>query len=135
MTVDATDSEQTCGQELADAAEVPQRWGDLMNHVALNLEGHARWVGADSTAAKQEHDALLRVAHEYRAMADAANRAATAMQAMKDLAPTPHDPSRMDRAAQANWLCAKIQMQRDFAALLSRHANESEQALAQLKEH
>jgi hypothetical protein len=103
-----------------------------MNHVATNMEWHARWVGSESTAAKTEHEALLRVARAYRAMADAASRAAAAMIAMNELPPAPHDPSQVDRAAQAAWMRAKIQMQRDFAALIARHADQSEAALAQL---
>ena len=72
-------TEQTCGQELAASAEVPQKWQELMNHVATNMEWHATWVGTGSGAANAEHAALLRVAGEYRAMASAAGRAATAM--------------------------------------------------------
>jgi hypothetical protein len=124
---------QTCGQELAASAEVPQKWQELMNHVATNMEGHAAWVGSDSGAAKAEHDALLRVAGEYRAMASAAGRAATAMKAMKDLPPTAHDPARLDRSGQIRFMRAKIQMQRDFARLLTRHAEESEKALAEME--
>jgi hypothetical protein len=126
-------TEQTCGQELAAAAEVPQKWGELMKHVATNMEWHAGWVGTASPAARREHEALLRVMREYRAMADAADRAAIAMRAMRDLAPTPHDAAKLDRAAQARWMRAKIQMQRDFAAIITRHASESEKALAELQ--
>jgi hypothetical protein len=129
----ASMTEQTCGQELAASAEVPRKWQELMNHVATNMEGHATWVGTDSGAAKAEHAALLRVAGEYRAMASAAGRAATAMKAMKDLAPAAHDPARLDRLGQARFMRAKIQMQREFARLLTRHAEESEKALAELE--
>ena len=100
--------EETCGQEMAASAEVPQKWQELMDHVATNMEWHATWVGIDSAAAKREHDALIRVVGEYRAMAATAGRAATAMKAMKDLAPIPHDPSKVDHAGQARWMRAKI---------------------------
>jgi hypothetical protein len=129
----ALNEEQTCGQEISAAAEVPEGWQQLMDHVATNMEWHAGWVGAGSSAAKREHDALVRVAVEYRAMAAAAARAATAMRAMHELPPAPHDPSKLDRAAQAQWMRAKIQMQRDFAGLLTRHAEDSEKALAELE--
>jgi len=129
----AAAAEQTCGQELAASAEVPQKWGALMEHVAGNMEWHAGWVGTGSPAAKREHDALLRVATDYRAMAAAAARAATAMTGMKDLEPVPHDRSKLDRAAQARWMRAKIKMQREFAALLVQHAEDSDKALAELE--
>jgi hypothetical protein len=127
--------EQTCGQEMAASAEVPRKWQELMNHVATNMEWHATWVGADSPAAKNEHDALLRVAAEYRAMANSAGRAASAMAAMNDLAPARHDPSKVDRGNQTRWMRTKIKMQRDFASLLSRHAEDSEKALAETQRH
>jgi hypothetical protein len=73
------------------------------------------------------------VAREYRAMAAAAGRAATAMRAMKDLPGVPHDRSKLDRPAQAAWMRAKIKMQRQFAATLLRHAEDSEKALSELE--
>jgi hypothetical protein len=115
----------TCGQELAAAAEVPLKWQALMDHVAGNMETHAAWVGSAPGAARREHEAMLRVAAAYRAMAAAAG------QEMRDLPPAPHDPARLDRPALARWMRAKIAMQRDLAAVLVRHAEESEAALAE----
>jgi hypothetical protein len=122
-------NEQTCGQEMAVSAEVPLRWQALMDHVAGNMDAHATWVGTATPAAKQEHDALRRVATAYRAMAWAAGSAAQAMQAMKDLPPAPHDPAKRDGAAWASWMREKIRLQRELAALLERHAADSEHAL------
>lgn len=126
-------AEQTCGQELAASAEVPRTWGELMEHVAGNMEWHARWVGTGTPAARREHDAMLRVVAAYRAMARAAAQADAAMTAMKDLPPAPHDRAKIDRTAQARYMRTKIDMQRAFSALLLRHAEESEQALAELE--
>ncbi len=119
----------SCGKELADDAEVPLKWQALMDHVATNMEAHAAWVGANTDEARAEQDGLVAVANAYRAMADAAGRAAAAMTAMRDLAPAPHDPTRLDRAALGRWMTAKVAMQRDFAALLERHAAASDAAL------
>jgi len=127
-------AEQPCGQEMAASAVVPLKWQELMTHVASNMEWHATWVGVDSTAAKREHDALLRVANAYRAMASAAARAATEMAAMKGLESAPHDPGKLDRAEQASWMRTKIKIQREFAGLLIRHAEDSDKALAEMDE-
>src|SRR5580692_6616925 len=96
--------EMTCGQEMAADAEVPELLARLMRHVAGNMETHATWVGAGA-----EHDALRIVAREYVAIADAAARAARAMQAMRDIPGAPHDPTRLDRAALARWMGEKIE--------------------------
>jgi hypothetical protein len=127
------DVEPTCGEELAASAEVPERWSALMHHVAANLEAHAAWVGTASDAARREQAALSRVAAAYREMADAGARAAAVMRSMRDLPPAPHDPAKMDGSALAAWMRAKIEMQRAFAALVIRHAEESERALAALE--
>jgi len=125
-------AEETCGQELARDAEVPDSLGQLMAHVVKNMDAHARWVGA-SPAGAREQAAMERVADAYRALASAAAQAADAMRAMKDLPAAPHDPGRWDRAAQARWMREKIALQRDFAAMILRHAQASESALAALE--
>lgn len=122
----------TCGQDVAASAEIPELWQALMNHVATNLEAHAVWVGVDSIAAKREHDALRRVAGEYRAMAEAAGRAAAAMKAMRDMAAAPHEPSKLDPARQERRMREKIAMQRELARLLLRHAADSDAAMDEL---
>jgi hypothetical protein len=126
------EAEETCGQELARDAEVPESLSRLMAHVVKNMDAHARWVGA-SPAGAREQAALERVATAYRALAAAAAQAAAAMRDMKDLPPAPHDPTKWDRAAQARWMREKIALQRDFAALILRHAQASEAALAALE--
>ena len=103
----------TYQEELAAGAEVPERWRDLMRHVAENMEAHG----------------LGRLAHAYRGMADAADEAARTMRAPDN--PAPADPG--DLAALARWMEKKIAMQRELAALLTRHADESEVVLARLR--
>lgn len=130
-TVPPEREEETCGQEIAAAAEIPLRWQALMDHVAANMDAHAIWVGQASPAAQQEHDGLRRVAAATRAMAAAAGAAAQAMAAMRAVPPAPHDPARRDAAGWARWMREKIRMQRELATLLEQHAAESERALDQ----
>src|SRR4051794_18368128 len=101
-------SERPCGQERAADAEVPAALAVLMRHVADNMDRHATWVGTDPEAARRENEALAGVAVRYRAIAAAAEEAAGAMIAMRDLPPAAHDPARLDRAALAGWMRAKI---------------------------
>jgi hypothetical protein len=122
--------EPTCGQELAADAEVPAALGALFRHVADNMDAHARWVGDATAPARRERDALADVAERYRAISSAAEGAAAAMAAMRELPAAPHDPARLDRAALAAWMRAKIEKQRAFAALILRHAADSDAALA-----
>jgi hypothetical protein len=132
----AKTEDQTCGEELAADAEVPERWRDLARHVAHNMEAHARrvdasapGVGPANAAAQRERDGLLRVARAYREMADAADRAAEAMRAMRDAPAAPPDPARRDPAALARWMTAKVALQRELATILLRHADASERLM------
>jgi len=125
--------EVTCGEELAGAAEVPQLLGELWEHVAANMVSHAKWVGTATPEAAAEHDALSHLAREYRTIAAAAERAAALMKSLHGLAPAPHDPSRLDRAAQARFMRRKIELQVGLAQLLLSHAETSRGALAELE--
>jgi hypothetical protein len=128
-------AEETCGQELARDAEVPDRLGRLMAYVADNMETHAAWVGAGVPEAKREHDALLEIAEAYRAIGKAAARAARAMRDMKDFPAAPHDPDKLDRDGFRAWMREKIRMQRELADLLHDHADASEDVLRKLDAH
>jgi hypothetical protein len=123
----------TCGEELAADAEVPEALARLMRHVAENMDAHARWVGATAApAAARERSGLEAVARAYRDIADASDWAASVMKTMLAVPAAPHDPAELDRAALARWMREKIELQRAFAALLTRHADDSEAALARL---
>lgn len=131
MTID----EATCGQELAQDAEVPELLGELWEHVAGNLAVHAKWVGTATREAALEHDSLMHIAREYRAIAAAAERAAAIMRSMADHPPAPHDPSRADRSAQARFIRRKVELQLQLADLLVQHAETSRRALGELELH
>jgi len=124
--------EMTCGQEMASDSEVPEKLARLMSHVATNMEAHAKWAGS-SVGGKQEHDQLMVVAREYEAIAAAAGRAARAMKDMRSVPPVQHNRALFDRPAQARWMRAKIEMQLEFAQLLTRHAEISKKVLAEME--
>lgn len=121
--------EETCGQELARDADVPELLAELWQHVARNMTEHARWVGTETPAAAAEHDALVHIAREYRSIAAAAERAAAVMRAMHDLPAAPHDPSRVEPQERVRYLRRKIELQLDLAELLRRHAQASQSVL------
>ncbi len=124
-----TVSEQSCGQELANGAEVPDQLARLFAHVAENMDMHAEWVGTGSPDALREHDAMRGAAGAYRKIATAASDAGSFMRGLSSLPAVPHDPAGLDRQALAAWMRTKIALQRDFARLLIEHAAESERVL------
>ena len=125
-------SESTCGEELAASAVVPEKIGELMRHVAVNLRAHADWVGDRTDAARAEREAMTSVAEHYERLARAAADAAAKMRSLDDLAPAPHDPATFDVPAFRSWMRDKIRLQRALAELISEHAAASENALERL---
>src|SRR5215510_7668976 len=126
------DQEETCGQELAGSAVVPEQFAALFKHVAVNIRDHAAWVGTTNADAKREHDAMLSVAHGYEAISAEAQRTANLMRTLHELAPTAHDPKKWDREKFATWMKAKVRMQRTLANLLLEHAEQSERVLERI---
>jgi hypothetical protein len=127
-----TEVEESCGQELAGSAEVPDQLSRLFAHVAENMDAHAEWVGTRSPEALREHGAMRAAAAAYRKIATAASEAASLMRGQRDLPAASHDPGRLDGQALAGWMRTKITMQREFARLLLEHAAQSERALESL---
>lgn len=124
------EEEQSCGQELAASADIPDGFGRLFRHVAINLRQHASSVGTESAPASLEHDALLRVAVGYEEMADAAERAATFMRSLATLPAVPHGTAGFDRDDFVDWMTTKIAIQRRLGSTLLEHAEQSADVLA-----
>jgi hypothetical protein len=124
--------EKSCGHELAQGAEVPEKLAELFAHVAKNMDVHAAWAGKESPDAAREHDAMRSVAEAYRKIATAAGDAAALMRGWQDLPSVPHDPARLDRRGLAEWMRAKVEMQRAFARMLLEHAALSERVLEEM---
>ncbi len=121
---------ESCGAELAEDAVVPEQLAKLMEHVSINMDAHARWVGTGTPEAELEHRWLLKVADDYRGIAAAALRAVVTMRGMRNLEPAPHDPNTWNQAEFSRWMQKKIELQRAFAGLLLEHAAASERVLA-----
>jgi hypothetical protein len=121
--------DQTCGQELAQGAIIPEQVAVLFAHVAHNLRQHAKWVGETSPEAAAEHTAMIAVADGYEAISAEAQRICNLMRTLKDLPAAPHDPEAQDRKALAEWMQSKVNVQRKLAKLLNEHADQSERAL------
>lgn len=124
--------EDTCGQELAAGASVPEQLGALFQHVAENLRDHAAWVGTTTADAKREHDAMLATAESYEQISNKSQQAAAAMRALEQLPAAPHDANKLDRQKLAVWMRKKVELQRKLAGVLLEHAEQSQRVLDEL---
>lgn len=124
--------EESCGQELAGSAVIPEQFALLFEHVAVNLRDHAEWVGTLTLAARQEHDAMLAVAEGYEAISGEARSTAKLMRTLGALPSAPHPAEKWNRAKFEIWMKAKVELQRQLAQMLIEHAEQSERALKQM---
>jgi hypothetical protein len=127
-----SDQEDTCGQELAAGAVIPEQLGALLIHVAGNLREHAAWVGSATPAAKREQEAMLATAQRYEALGAQAQETAASLRALAQLPAAEHDPGKLDRQKLAVWMKTKIELQRKLAGSLLEHAEASQRVLDEL---
>jgi len=125
-------AEETCGQELATGANVPDQLGALFKHVAENLREHAAWVGNATPEAKREHEALLSAAERYESIGSEAQQTATSLRSFAQLPAAPHDPSKLDKQKLGAFLKKKVELQRKLAGALLEHAEQSQRVLDDL---
>lgn len=122
----------TCGQELAAGAVIPEQLGALFEHVAENLRDHAAWVGDATPEAKREQEAMLASAQRYQSLGAQARELAGSQRALAQLPAAAHDPRKLDRKKLASWMKTKIELQRKLASALLEHAEESQRVLDEL---
>ena len=125
-------AEETCGQELASGASVPEQLSALFKHLAENLRDHAAWVGNATPEAKREQEALLAAAERYQSISDQAAQTANQLRGLAQLPAAAHDASKLDRNKLAASMRTKIELQRKLAGVLLEHAEQSQRVLDDL---
>jgi hypothetical protein len=119
----------TCGQGLAEHAELHARLGDLLQAMAGNLEAHLGAVGTDAASQPERaaYESLLathrRVAAELAALADE-------MAGYRDLPMATHDMEKMSSAEAVGAFQAFIDAEHSVADLLSDWVARDRQMIA-----
>ena len=117
--------------EMAKAAlPLPTKFAELMTAVSEGMTAHGAWVGAGKDkASKDEAASFKKLAADHKALATAAKKAATDMEAATKLAPAPHDMTKADPKGGEHAL-ATAKLEREMAALMIKHAEETEKMVA-----
>jgi hypothetical protein len=124
-------AEKSCGEKLSENAKYPRELNKVVTSAADFYEAHARWIGTGDAAAKAEHDKLMSLAKEHRALADQAKKVADSLQASSSLPAAKHATPPTPEVRQA---MERLQQEmRTFAQLLERGAHENQQALKAMK--
>ncbi len=120
-------TEKSCGEKLAENAKYPRQLNKVVTSAADFYQAHADWVGTGDEASKAEHDKLVQLAKEHRALAQNAKTLADSLQASSSLPAASHARPPTPEVRQA---MERLQREmRTFAQLLERGARENQQAL------
>jgi hypothetical protein len=127
--MDASDVQQpTCGQGLAEHAELHVRLAALLAAMAGNLEAHLAAVGPDSSS-RPEREAYESLLATHRRLAAELGALADEMTGYRDLPMAEHDMEKIASAEAVGALQAFLAAEREAADWLSRSAAALESAL------
>jgi hypothetical protein len=110
--------QQTCGQGLAENAELPARLAGVTEAMADVLQAHMQALYLEDAAARQEHAVYLRLVEEQRQAAGRLRAVAAEMEAARDLPMGRHDEATMGSPEAGDALQRYLEARRKLAALL-----------------
>lgn len=120
---------KTCGQMMAEKADLPAKMSEVMTSVADMMDAHAKLM-TGSKEAKQEAAAFTKMAKEHRDLATRFKKTSDGMKKMGDLPAAEHDMAKMkaDPKVQAS-MKAMLQSHKDMIALMQREVAEMEKMM------
>jgi hypothetical protein len=125
------DADKSCGQKLSENAKYPRQLNAVLTSAADFYQAHAQWVGTGDAAAKAEHDKLMQLVKEHRALADEARKVSDSLQASASLPAAEHARPPTPEVRQS---MEKLQREmHTFAQLLERGVRENRQALQAMR--
>ncbi|MSP60732.1 MAG: hypothetical protein EXR72_10395 [Myxococcales bacterium] len=119
-----------CAEMAKATLPLPAKFVELMTAVSEGMTAHAAWVGAGKDkASKDEAASFKKLAADQKAVAAATKKVVTDMEAATKLAPAPHDMTKADPKGGERAL-ATAKLEREMAALMIKHAEDTEKMVA-----
>lgn len=122
----------TCGQGLAQQAELPQKLGELIGSVARILEVHTRALDRTDSSTAPEHDAYIAVAASHRAAAQSLQALADSMSRHRDIPMGKHDMAVMLSTDAMEAFEDFVRLERELKALLDARLEEHQKMLIEM---
>ncbi len=120
-----------CGAMMKQMAALPNKFSELMTAIADGQAGHAAMLTGKDAASVAEAAAMKKVAQDHRDLSAAAKKAATDMEAMGTLAAVPNEPKPDAKGLEMMQKGATLE--KEMAAMMVKHAEETEKMIAQMK--
>ena len=125
----------TCGQGVAANAALPAAVGEVIAALARNLDAHQRALDASDPAARQEHDAYLRLIAEQRRIASELVATAEHMRGNADLPMGKHDMQVMTAPPVLEAFQSLVRAEEQLLALLHERLEQDRAMLEVIAGH
>ena len=123
------DQQPTCGQGLAEHAELPAKVADVFGAVAENLEMHLIALDATDKRSRPEFDAYVALATQHRELESRLRALAQQMESYRDVPMAEHDMSVMTSPQTAQAFERLIAHEDALAAALEKRVGRYRQML------
>jgi hypothetical protein len=124
------DEPQTCGEGLAQRADLPTRLSALMAAMVDVLEAHEHALDLTDENARMEHAAYEQLIDDYRGLSSALRTTAAHMLGCRDLPAARHHAEAMLASENRRALSNLVERERVLAAFLKMWFEEDQALLA-----
>jgi hypothetical protein len=108
----------TCGEGLAENAQLPAKLADLTSAMADTLEAHLQALDLEDENARREQDVYVRLVDEQRRIAALLRTTSEEMQRCRTLPMAAHDPEKLASADAREAFARFVGAEEALATLL-----------------
>lgn len=127
------DEQPTCGKGLAEHSALPAKLGELTAAMAENLEIHQKALDLTDENARNEHNAYVKLAQEYRSIATQLQATARHMAGYRDLPMGKHDERAMAAPKVLEAFTNFARLEQELLALLQRAVERDQAMLVEMR--
>jgi hypothetical protein len=123
----------TCGEGLAENAQLPAKLADLTAAMADTLEAHLQALDLDDENARREQDVYVRLVNEQRRIAALLGRTSEEMQRSRTLPMAAHHPEKLASADAREAFARFVAAEEGLTALLERTLQRDRAMLGEMR--
>ena len=123
----------TCGKGLAERSALPANIGRLIAALTKNLELHQGTLDSSDDRSKQELDAYVTLASDFRRIAKELEESAGRMAGYRDLPMGRHDPRRLADRKLVDAFSAYVKREEELLTLLRQFLERDQKMLGGMR--
>jgi hypothetical protein len=123
----------TCGEGLAENAQLPAKLAELTSAMADTLEAHLHSLDLNDENARREQDVYVRLVNEQRRIAALLGRTSEEMQRSRTLPMAAHHPEKLASADAREAFARFVAAEEGLTALLERTLQRDRAMLGEMR--